>query len=313
MKIFRSIILISLLGCAGTDLVEDNLTALEIIIPTDVIESNGNFAKLVGQTADLGLTATSDLGGSFLFDDANWTSSNPDVAIIDDNGTVTALQVGDTFISASAMGITSNVIMVSVTDDQNVVALVEVNSPDDIQIISPGEVLQLSARPLSVVGEQLPVEVAWESEDINVAIVNQDGLVSAIREGTVRIIASSGNARGFFELTVGTAMSFSRSGMFEGLNGYRTSGSVTLDANNDGSITLNLGNDFSAQNGPGLYLYLSNSSDGVAGGLEIAALRNTRGADSYDLPSNIELDDFAHVILYCKPFGVGFGTAELSN
>lgn len=303
-----------LVACVGTDEVEDKLTSLEIVTPDDVTSVNGSFAKLLGQEAQLSVIATTDLGGSFPFDAVTWESSNPNVATIDGAGLVATTAAGNTFITATAFDVTSEPVMVAVTQDLTSVAIVEITTAGNLMVIEAGESIQLSATPLNVQGEPIEnVEIQWTSDRPEVATIDENGLATGISNGTVRISALAEGGTGFIDLMVGTEQSLSRTGTFSGLNGYRTSGGVTLGASADGSLTVNLANDFSAQNGPGLYLYLSNSSNTVAGGLELGALRSTSGEDTYEVPSTVGLEDFNHVIVYCKPFGVGFGTAELSN
>ncbi len=301
-----------LYGCIGTDEVQDTLIALEVLPPEDATFVNGSFAKLVGETAQLETQGSSDLGGTFLLEGASWQSDNPAVAMIDENGTLTALSAGSARIQASAFGVTSDAINVNVRDDATSVALVEITSPGDVSVIEPGTTLQLSARALTTSGTVVEgVTFAWESSNETIASVDQDGLVtSTSNEGDVDILVSGEGAEGVFQLRVGTQESLSRVAELEGLNGYRVSGDAVLSATVSGNLTLQLSEDFSAQNGPGLYLYLSNNRTNVSGGVEIGPLRSSSGADSYNVPSTVDLGDFDYVLVYCKPFGVGFGTGQ---
>ena len=314
MNLPRILFLLLLSACAGTDLVEDTLASLEIVPPGDVTIVNGNFAKLVGETASLGLIATSDLGGSFEFDEAVWSSSDMNVISVSENGRIEALSTGNAFVTAEAMGISSEPILIAVIDDAEAVAIIEVSAEDNNAILEAGSTLQLASRALNVTGSEVTsVEVTWASDNEQVATVDQNGLVTGVSDGMVRISVSSGTAQGFLDLTIGSSEALTRSGEIQGLNGYRASGSVALTTNTDGSLQLEFSDNFSIQNGPGLYVYLSNSSNGVAGGIELGDLRSTSGADTYEIPAGVAINDFDFVILYCKPFGVGFGTAALSN
>jgi hypothetical protein len=118
----------------------------------------------------------------------------------------------------------------------------------------------------------------------------------------------TGGISGAIELQVGSQESLSRTATLQGLNGYDVTGNAVLSASATGSLQLQLSEEFSVQNGPGLYLYLSNNRSNINGGVEIAPLRSNRGSDLYQIPSTVELEDFNHVLVWCRPFGVGFGT-----
>ncbi|MEM9324494.1 MAG: DM13 domain-containing protein [Bacteroidota bacterium] len=308
--ITTSVLLLS--ACIGTDEVEDTLTTIEIEVPDDVTIVNGSFAKLVGQVAQLDAHGTSDLGGSFLLDGATWQSDNPSVASIDADGIVTALSPGTTQIIASGFGIASDPIMVNVTDDENAIALIAISAPDDQTVVEPETTVQLTATALTAGGSEVPgATFDWSSEDEAIATVDEQGLVSTLSDGTVAIVATTGSVSSRLELQVGNQESLSRTAALVGLNGYDVTGSAILSATGSGALQLQLSEDFSVQNGPGLYLYLSNNRTNINGGVEISELRSNSGADIYNLPGTVELQDFSHVLVWCRPFGVGFGTGAL--
>jgi hypothetical protein len=74
---------------------------------------------------------------------------------------------------------------------------------------------------------------------------------------------------------------------------------------------LSFAENFQSQAGPGLYVYLSPIGNGVSGGIELDELKSNSGAQEYPLPEDIDPADFEFVIIYCKPFGVPFGAAQL--
>ncbi len=78
----------------------------------------------------------------------------------------------------------------------------------------------------------------------------------------------------------------------------------------NGKTVLRLEN-FKATNGPDLFVYLStdrNASDFI----NIGELKASSGNQNYDLPSNVDLGKYNKVLIWCKAFGVLFGSAELS-
>jgi len=79
----------------------------------------------------------------------------------------------------------------------------------------------------------------------------------------------------------------------------------------DTSNVLRLKN-FKSTNGPDLYVYLStdeNASDFV----NLGALKASSGNQNYDIPDETDLSKYNKVLIWCKAFGVLFGSAELST
>ena len=319
ISLFKSKFLIALtslwlVSCIGTDVVDDRLSAISLSAAGEETAISGSIARLVGESVTLEAWGMSDLGGSFQVVDVTWASSDEGVATIDEDGVVRALAGGTTFITATAQGVISDPVTISVAADLNTVALVQIVAANDATVINPGETLQLTGSTLNASGGAIDGgAITWSSSDEAVATVDASGLVSGVGDGRVRITGSAAGVTGFIDLFVGDATSLSRTGAFEGLNGYRASGDVTLMVNAEGNLTLVLADNFSAADGPGLYFYLSNQPSRVSGGIEIGAVRSVTGADEYAVPEGVGLGDFNHVVLYCKPFGVGFGTAQLDN
>ena len=119
-----------------------------------------------------------------------WTSSNPSVAVVNPNGVVTGISAGQATITA-----TSN-------------ADPSVSGRMTVTVLAPAPVM-----PLSVTLTPLTAEVAingtlkvtavvkpdnatdktvsWSSSDTSIAIVNSQGIVTGVSEGTVTITATS--------------------------------------------------------------------------------------------------------------------------
>lgn len=77
----------------------------------------------------------------------------------------------------------------------------------------------------------------------------------------------------------------------------------------DGSTVLRL-EDFYSTNGPGLRVYLA--ADLTASDYHsLGDLKANRGNQNYQIPDDIDLDEFDHVLIWCEPFGVLFGSAQL--
>lgn len=104
-------------------------------------------------------------------------------------------------------------------------------------------------------------------------------------------------------------------GQFSGKGSYSVSGDVSIYENESNEIIVEFAENFSASTGPGLYVYLSNSNNGVAGGVELGKLESNTGGQLYNvslIDNTLSLESYNHVIVHCKPFNVVFGYAELN-
>lgn len=97
---------------------------------------------------------------------------------------------------------------------------------------------------------------------------------------------------------------------------HTTTGSVAVV--DDGSDLQLVLTDLDGSNGPDLHVILSpKAADGddwfgyQEGALHLGALKGNQGNQSYDIPDDTDLDDFASVVIWCERFSVGFGAADL--
>ena len=69
---------------------------------------------------------------------------------------------------------------------------------------------------------------------------------------------------------------------------------------------------FQATNGPDLYVYLS--TDNTASEfINLGKLKANKGNQNYEIPDKTDLTKYNKVLIWCKAFGVLFGSAELST
>ncbi|WP_167536634.1 Ig-like domain-containing protein [Gordonibacter pamelaeae] len=114
-----------------------------------------------------------------------WTSSNSDVAMVDDNGAVTPVGVGTCTVTATTLdgGLTAECAVTvgehvaGVALDKSEVSIVGVGTTQLVATVSPAGALDKS--------------VAWSASDKSVATVNENGLVTAVGKGTAVITATS--------------------------------------------------------------------------------------------------------------------------
>ncbi len=79
----------------------------------------------------------------------------------------------------------------------------------------------------------------------------------------------------------------------------------------DGNNVLRLEN-FESTNGPDLYVYLS-TDDNASEFINLGELKANKGNQNYEIPYDADLEKNSNVLIWCKAFGVLFGSAELSS
>lgn len=107
-------------------------------------------------------------------------------------------------------------------------------------------------------------------------------------------------------------------GNFHGV-AHATKGMAALYQLPDGKRVLRL-TDFETSNGPDVQVYLVAASDASdnetvtkAGFIHLGALKGTNGDQNYDVPADADLNTYQAVTIWCRRFGVNFGTAPLKH
>ena len=106
-------------------------------------------------------------------------------------------------------------------------------------------------------------------------------------------------------------------GSFHGV-AHDTKGTAAIYVLPDGKRVLRFTN-FETSNGPDVHVFLgaaadANDSDTVTseGYVELGSLKGNVGDQNYEIPADINLSDYHSVTIWCKRFGVNFGTAPLA-
>jgi len=106
-------------------------------------------------------------------------------------------------------------------------------------------------------------------------------------------------------------------GSFHGV-AHDTKGTAAIYVLPDGKRVLRFTN-FETSNGPDVHVFLgaatdANDSETVtkAGYMELGSLKGNVGDQNYEIPAGINLADYHSVTIWCKRFGVNFGTAPLA-
>ena len=97
-------------------------------------------------------------------------------------------------------------------------------------------------------------------------------------------------------------------GTFTGKSGHKTSGTVAVHRTASG-YTVELGPDFKFDGAPDPKLGLGRN--GYDAGAKFSPLRSNAGAQSYDLPAEIDTDSYTEVWVWCEQYSVPLGVATL--
>lgn len=130
-----------------------------------------------------------------------WSSSAPDIAMVDETGMVTGVGLGESIITVTALdGRKTAKCNVTVTDKIINVTGVALSETDETLVA--GETLQLEAiiQPSTATDKS----VSWSSTDNKIASVDGNGIVTAISEGktTIKVITNDGDKTASCKITV---------------------------------------------------------------------------------------------------------------
>ncbi len=93
---------------------------------------------------------------------------------------------------------------------------------------------------------------------------------------------------------------------------YTLEGDFTLSEREEGGLLLDIADNYRASTGlPGFYVYLSNNRNSIANAFEISKVNQFTGAHSYEI-EDVELEDYRFIVYWCAPFNVKIGDAELN-
>lgn len=98
---------------------------------------------------------------------------------------------------------------------------------------------------------------------------------------------------------------------------HDTAGKAAIFELPEGKRVLRL-TSFKTSNGPDVQVYLVAASDASdsdtvtkAGFVNVGALKGNIGDQNYDIPADLDLNKYESVTIWCRRFGVNFGTAPL--
>ncbi len=125
------------------------------------------------------------------FGNLTWTSSDESIAKVDANGVVKAIKEGTVTITVTSSNGKKNTCKVIVKPNTIDVEKIEVN-PTNINIEN-GSTVKISVNILP--SNATDKTITWSSSDENIATVDANGVITAIKEGVVIITATSSNGK----------------------------------------------------------------------------------------------------------------------
>jgi len=192
----------------------------------------------------------------------------------------------------------------------------QIRLTNPISSIEEGTNYQFEYQFFNNVGQTETVNASWSSEDPAIISVSATGLASAVEVGTTNLNVTyqdefGETATDALSVEVGESTVvvevISKSGSIATTSSYDLEGDFTLTELPGGQLDLAFGADYVADGGlPGLFVYLSNNPNSTDGALEIAAVQTFRGAHNYVI-DGATLNDYSHVLYFCKPFNVKVG------
>ncbi len=106
-------------------------------------------------------------------------------------------------------------------------------------------------------------------------------------------------------------------GSFQSRNRYTVTGNATSYELEDGQRLLRL-EDFESTNGPDLFVYLTAADAGDddaafdADFVDLGMLTGNIGNQNYVIPTDVDLDRYDTVVIWCRRFTSSFGVADLT-
>ena len=170
-------------------------------VPTTItLEPAAHTFEAIGDTLQLTAVVLDQRENAMMDVTLTWSSGDDDVATVDENGLVTAVDNGMAEITAQAgdaMGTAAITVSqvpanISIEIDADATTLTEIGQTLQLMV----SVSDANEEPIS------DPEVTWMSSDEAVVTVDEDGLVTAVGNGMVDVMAASGDVSDMVSITV---------------------------------------------------------------------------------------------------------------
>ena len=177
---------ILLLGLLTTSCQKDE----EVLVESIAFESS-SYSLKVGESKQLKVTISPENAENKTL---TWSSLDSSIASVDETGTVTAHKSGETTIQATAGAVSASCKVTAYTEVERITL-----DPAEYTL-TEGETVKLTAAvyPEDAIDKTL----TWSSKNPDVATVDSEGTVTAVKAGTAEIVASKGEVSGSSTITV---------------------------------------------------------------------------------------------------------------
>lgn len=195
-----------------------------------------------------------------------------------------------------------------------------INNP--IEQLTINKTYQYTTKYTDNVGQVKTPQVTWTSSQPGIISVSNTGAITALTIGQATITASVMTADGKTISTDDMVMTTNqmidnngpkeKSGTIRTTSSYALRGDFTIkEIPNTNDLELSISANYTASSSlPGLYLYLTNNPNTVSNAKEIAKVTVFNGAHKYTI-KNTSINDFSHLLYWCKPFSVKVGDGEI--
>ena len=216
----------------------------------------------------------------------SWSATPPSALNISNDGTITALAVGEVSVHVSVQGLRGENIATAL--EFSVTPLLTV----EMETTTPTTDTTSSTTVTETTGSSTETTTDTMSSTTDTSTTTTGTSTAETDDGIVE-------SEHFFEGQIRSTSSYLLEGNFR----YEFDGQ---------HIVLSLGENYRADTAlPGLYVYLTNNPTTPSGGYEIGKVTIFEGAHQYNLPASIALMDYKYILYWCKPFSVKVGDALL--
>lgn len=175
-----------------------------------------------------------------------------------------------------------------------------------------GTEYQFEVQYINAAGEVENRDYGWTTSDPEIMTVDWTGLATAVEYGTVTIgvhTPTSPLVETFIEIEVTdqTVEQPMRTGTLNSTSSYTLQGDFVLSEEGSG-LRLTFDSNYLASSSlPGLEVYLTNNPSTTAGAYELGPVSVFSGSHFYDIPEDVTLFEYSHVLYFCAPFNVKVG------
>lgn len=159
-----------------------------VLNPIDRVEITPIATELLVNESIILDATTFAVDGTEVLREVTWSSNDDTIASVDDNGRVTGHMPGTANITAESEGKSATAVVIVKPQPVDSVTLTP-----SVEVVGVGDTLQLVAKAFAADGSELMGRaVSFSSDDMSVATVDANGVVSGLTNGDATITATIG-------------------------------------------------------------------------------------------------------------------------